>query len=207
MLRIVRCTTDADRAPHVEAHFSRVETRVRALDGYAGGFVGRRGETRAVRYGLVTAWNGFAAMQAALGGNVLGAPFLDPVAQDVRDVQIEHFERMDVPPIGAGGEATVLRVYSGSIPHRQAEIFYSFTRDTAWPAVGRAEGLVAAHVGRRVGSDVHDVAFVTAWRSWDALVEAFPEAPTRPLVVIGDEDIVAGLHVEHFDVVPADPVA
>ena len=207
MLRIVRCTTDADRARDVEAHFSRVETHVRTLDGYAGGFVGRCSETGTTRYAFVTAWNGFAAMQAAMGGNVLVAPFLDPVAGEVRDVQIEHFERMDVPPIGAGGEATVLRVYAGSIPHRQAETFYSFTRDTAWPAVGRAEGLVGAHVGRRVGSDVHQVAFVTAWRAWDALVAAFPEAPTRPLVVIGDESIVAGLQVEHFDVVPPEPFA
>ena len=52
-----------------------------------------------------------------------------------------------------------------------------------------------------------EYAFVTAWRSWDALVAAFPDAPTRPLVVIGDEQIVAGLQVEHFDVVPADPSA
>jgi hypothetical protein len=45
---------------------------------------------------------------------------------------------------------------------------------------------------------------VTAWRSWDDLLAAFPDAPSRPLVVPGDEGIVAGLDVEHFDVVPPD---
>jgi heme-degrading monooxygenase HmoA len=207
MLRIVRCTTDADRAPDVDGEFARIAGGLRSLEGNVGGFVGRHADPSEVRYALVTAWDGFGAMQAALGGDVLGAPFLGPVADVVRDVQVEHFERMDVPAIGSGGEASVLRMYAGSIPHRHAETFYSFTRDTAWPAVGAAEGLVAAHVGRRVATDVHHVAFVTVWRSWDALVAAFPAAPTRPLVVIGEEHIVAGLHVEHFDVVPLDPSA
>ena len=207
MLRIVRCTTHADCAADVDAHFARVEARVRSLDGNVSAFAGRHAGARNVRYALVSAWDGFAAMQSALGGDVLGSPFLESVTHVIRDVRVEHLERMDLPPMGAGGEAAVLRIYAGSIPHRQAETFYSFTRDTAWPAVGRADGLVAAHVGRRIAADVHDVAFVTAWRSWDALVAAFPEALTRPLVVPGDERIVAGLQAEHYDVVPPEPSA
>ena len=205
MLRIVRCTTDVERAPDVEAHFARLEARVRGLDGNVSAFVGREADGSAVRYALVTAWDGFAAMQSALGGDVLRAPLLAPVAEAVADVRVEHLERMDLPSMGGGGEAAVLRFYAGSIPHRLAETFYSFVRDKAWPAVGHAEGLVVAHVGRRIGSDEHHVAFMTAWRSWDHLVAAFPKAPTRPLVVPGDESIVAGLHVEHFEIVPPDP--
>jgi hypothetical protein len=123
------------------------------------------------------------------------------VADRVRDVTIEHLERMDLPAIGSGGEAAVLRIYAGTIGHRQAETFYAFTRDTAWAEVGRAEGLVTGHVGRRMGSDVDHVALVTAWRSWDALVAVFPDAARRPLVVPDDEGLVSQLRVEHLDIV------
>ncbi len=205
MLRIVRCTTRLDDAPDVEAHCARVGAGLRDREGNLGGLVGRRAEEDAVAYALVTAWNGFAAMQSAIGGDVLGAPLLDPVAGKVRGIVVEHFERMDLPASGTGGNPRVLRIYAGSIPHRQAESFYAFTRDSAWPEVGRAEGLVAAHVGRRIESDAHHVALVTAWRSWDDLLAAFPEAAASPLVLPADEGVVADLRIEHLDVVPPAP--
>jgi heme-degrading monooxygenase HmoA len=205
MLRIVRCTTDRAHAPTITAHFARQSRRLLDGPGNAATFVGRRSDGDAERYALVTAWHGFEAMRAAIGPDVLQAPLLEPVAHLLRDVTVEHFERMDVPEIGHGGVAGVLRIYSGSIAHRNAESFYAFTRDHGWTDIGRSDGLVAGLIGRRMESDVDFVAIVTAWRSREALIEDFPGAEDRPLRMPPDEDVVAQLRIEHFDVQLPEP--
>jgi hypothetical protein len=205
MLRIVRCASAIDRAPELDAYFARHAARLRELEGSADALVGRLEAGGLVHYALVTAWHGFEAMQRALGPNVAGAALLDPVADRLCDSTVEHFERMDLPAKGGGGPATVLRIYSGPIPHRQAEAFYQLTRERAWDEVGRAEGLVTGHVGRRMAADVDHVALVTAWRSWDDLTLAFPDAAERPLVPPDDEGLVQGMRIEHLDIVPPDP--
>lgn len=207
MLRIVRCTADRAAAPEIDGYFARQVARLRSLSGNVDGIVGRRATGDEVAYALVTAWQGFDAMHAALGPDVVHAALLDPFTDRLRDVSVEHLERMDLPAVGGSGVPTVLRIYSGPIGHRQAETFYQFTRDRAWGEVGQSEGLVTAHVGRRMGRDVDHVALVTTWRSWDDLVRAFPAAAERPLVVPDDERLVEAMLVEHFDIVPPDAVA
>lgn len=205
MLRIVRCATDRRRVPEIDAYVARQLARLTRDPGNIAGFVGRAEAGESVTYALATAWDGFAAMQAALGGDVLHAPLLEPLADSVRDVTVEHLERMDLPPIGSGGEASVLRIYSGSIAHRRAEAFYRHVRDLAWPEISRADGLVAGHVGRRMGTDVDLVATVTAWRSMHDLLAAFPDALESPLVGQRDPRLVDAMQIEHFDIVPPDP--
>jgi hypothetical protein len=205
MLRIVRCTTDRRRVPEIDAYFARQVARLTSLRGNVAGFVGRAEAGESATYALATAWDGFAAMQAALGRDIMHAPLLEPMADSLRDVTVEHLERMDLPPIGSGGEASILRVYSGSIAHRRAEAFYRHVRDLAWPEISRAEGLVAGHVGRRMSSDVDFVATVTAWRSMHELLTAFPDALESPLVAQADAGLVDAMHIEHFDIVPPDP--
>jgi len=201
MLRMVRCTTDRHRASEIDAFFARQVARLRGLSGNVDGFVGRAETDDGVAYALVTAWAGFDAMQTAIGPDLVHAPLLEPVAERLRDITVEHLERMDLPPRGSGGDATVLRIYGGPIPHRQAEAFYQLTRERAWDEVGRAQGLVAAHVGRRMAADVDHVALVTAWRTWDDLVRAFPNAVERTLVPPDDEQLVKSMQIEHLRIV------
>jgi hypothetical protein len=207
MLRIVRCTTDRRHVPEIDAYVAGQVALLKAMTGNVDGFVGRAdsGDRQSVVYALVTAWDGFEAMQAALGRDIVHAPLLRPVADRLRDITVEHLERMDLPLSGSGGEAAVLRIYGGPIAHRQAEAFYQHIRDRAWPEIARAGGLVSGHVGRRMGADVDYVATVTAWRSMDDLLRAFPGALDEPLVAHSDERLVEAMQIEHLEIVPPRP--
>lgn len=204
MLRIVRCAAVRADVPAVDDFLGRQVHRLQGLAGNVDGWVARSFDEDAARYVLVTAWEGFEAMATATGADIEHARLLDPLGGQIRDVRIEHLERMDLSPQGSGGEPHFLRLLAGAVPHRDAEAIYAVTRERTWTEIGRADGLVRAHVGRRSERDLDHIAFVTTWESREHLLRAYPGADTQPLAY-QDPNVFAGLDIEHYEIVPPRP--
>jgi quinol monooxygenase YgiN len=199
VLRLFRGRADVERADEVAAALhgeSLAAARtVPGLVSYAGGL---RTDADAVRFVIVSTWDTPADLARQT------SPTFDraarPLAGYMLAERIDHYELVTEPAavIVAAPEA-IVRVATMEILHGSEDLFYSAVRRGLEDPTASGD-LLAYYLGRR-GSNRHDVAAVSVWRSAAALGKVVRPETGEPLWA-DLRPLIEDFEVEHYDAGP-----
>jgi hypothetical protein len=115
---------------------------------------------------LVSGWATYDALVTAVGGRIDQPRFLPAEAvAAIESCDISHWEALDVDPMPAG-EATILRVASGTVEGAEEAMYFRYLREEVWPVLGGVAGLAGAYFGRQSeGRAVDPIVSISLWRS------------------------------------------
>jgi heme-degrading monooxygenase HmoA len=187
---------EADFETYVRDH--SIEA-VRQLAGVARAWFGRHEAEGETRFVAVTCWHDYDSMVAAVGRD-LNRPIFAPnqAGYEVAG-SAQHFENIDEPPVGSGGEATVLRLLRGRIARGREEEVYASIRQEGWPLLGRLKGLADARIGRQSSADGDVILHVTVWRDRRAVERATRGKIDRPLMPLPPGSFTVE-SIDHFEI-------
>jgi hypothetical protein len=174
--------------------------RVRELLGVESAWFAKRQEGADWRFVAVTCWRDYGSMAEAVGTS-LERPIVAPTGVDYEvGGSAQHFENIDEPAVGAGTDASVLRLLRGRITHGREEEVYAAIRNEGWPMLGRLPGIVDARIGRQATGDGDVILHVTAWRDRANVEKATRGALHRPLMPL-PKDSFSVDWIRHYEII------
>ncbi len=155
--------------------------------------------TDASRGVVVTGWESFADLEAVVGPGLNRPTFLPQALEFLGGREWSHWEGLDLPAVGGGGEARILRLLYGNIDARQESAYFAWVREGVWPRLAATPGLVGSWVGRQVAGSTEPLLAVSAWASEEAITAA-AGASVVPLFSPPAVDMATVTRIELFDV-------